>query len=369
MSRSTCWGFPGRSDGVVVAVLPKSTPRERRPTAPDRFVGCRSILFVPADRPDRCANALTSGADAVCIDLEDAVAPGRKDAGRAGLRGLLAGWRAGAGGGDCDGDVDRGDDRERRRPLRVVRINDPASAEGRLDAELLASDGEPGIDAVMIPKVRAAHGLQETGAMLSDGVALLPMIETASGLEHAAEIASARLRPVGGSGIGGLGVGSGPGVVPATVTGIVFGGFDLSLELGAEPGWESLLYARSRVVHAAALAGVPAFDMPSREIRGDLAALRREAVRARRLGFCGKTAIHPAQLPVIHDVFAPSDEAVACARRLLEADRKAAGGPVALDGKMVDRPVVEAARRVLARAGEADEASGNASVERDPAPS
>ena len=337
---------------------------------------------MPADRPDRCANALTSGADAVCIDLEDAVAPRRKDAGRAGLRGLLAGWKAGAGGGDCDGDVDRGDDRERRRPLRVVRINDPASAEGRLDAELLASDGEPGIDAVMIPKVRAAHGLQEAGAMLSDDVALLPMIETASGLEHAAEIAAACPGRVGGSGVGavsgvgaGLGVGAGSGVgagqaiVPATVAGIVFGGFDLSLELGAEPGWESLLYARSRVVHAAALAGVPAFDMPSREIHGDLAALRREAVRARRLGFCGKTVIHPAQLPVVHDVFAPSDDAVACARRLVDADRKAAGGPVALDGKMVDRPVVEAARRVLARAGEADEASGNADVERDSAAS
>ena len=294
------------------------------------------------------------------------------------------------GSGECDGDVDRGDDRERRRPLRVVRINDPASAEGRLDAEMLATDDEPRIDAVMIPKVRAAHGLQEVGAMLSDGVALLPMIETASGLEHAAEIAAACPGPVGGSGIGGSGVGAGPdvgavsgvgaglgvgavsGVVPATVAGLVFGGFDLSLELGAEPGWESLLYARSRVVHAAALAGVPAFDMPSREIHGDLVALRREAVRARRLGFCGKTAIHPAQLPVVHDVFAPSDDAVACARRLVEADRKAAGGPVALDGKMVDRPVVEAARRVLARAGEADEAdeaSGNASVERDSAAS
>lgn len=352
------------------------TPPERRPDVADRFVGCRSILFVPADRPDRCAKALASAADAVCIDLEDAVAPGRKDAGREGLHALFAKWAGGAGGMERVAGMDRDDDRERRRPLRVVRINDPASAEGRLDAELLSELGrarerspairtadraaadEPRIDAVVIPKVRVARGLREAASMLSDGVALLPMIETVSGLEHAAAIAGACLGPVGGSNVG---VGA--------VAGLVFGGFDLSLELGAEPGWESLLYARSRVVHAAALAGVPAFDMPSREIHGDMAALRDEAVRARRLGFCGKTVVHPAQLSVIHDVFAPSDDAVAAARRVMEADRRAAGGPVALDGKMVDRPVVEAARRVLASAGEADEALGEAGVEPDAAPS
>lgn len=341
-------------------------PRERRQAAANRFVGCRSILFVPADRTDRCAKALASGADAVCIDLEDAVAPDQKDAGRVGLRALLAGRTDGARGADHDGG------RDSKRPLRVVRINDPASAEGRLDAELLCELGRAGqglaatrtadqaaasqtaagkaqLDAVMIPKVRAPRGLQEAAAMLSSGAALLPLIETAQGLEHAAQIASANVGSDGAAAVGGL----------------VLGGFDLSLELGAEPGWESLLYARSRVVHAAALAGVPAFDMPSRDVRGDMAALRQEADRARRLGFCGKAVVHPVQLAVVHDVFTPTDDDVASARRVVEADRKAAGGPVALDGKMVDRPIVEAARSVLARAGRTADDAGKARAERD----
>ena len=133
------------------------------------------------------------------------------------------------------------------------------------------------------------------------------------------------------------------------VAALIFGGFDLSVELGADPGWEPLLYARSRVVHAAALCGLDAIDMPSRDL-DDVSGLRAEAEQARRLGYAGKVAIHPAQIPVIHEVFTPSPEEVQQARRIIEADRAAGGGAVALDGRMVDRPVVEAARRVLMRA-------------------
>lgn len=167
------------------------------------------------------------------------------------------------------------------------------------------------------------------------------------------------------------------------VAGLVFGGFDLLLELGAEPGWESLLYARSRVVHAASLAGVPAFDMPSRDVRGELAGVQdeteqarrlgltgpfgrwrelllwEEADRARRLGFFGKTVIHPAQLAAVHKAFTPSADAVATARRVMAADRDAAGGPVVLDGRLVDRPIVEAARRTLAKSRTQGSSSGS----------
>ena len=129
----------------------------------------------------------------------------------------------------------------------------------------------------------------------------------------------------------------------------------LAIELGAEPCWEALLYARSRVVHAAALVGIEAIDMPSRDFR-EMSGLREEAGKARRLGFGGKMAIHPAQLPVIHEVFTPSRVEVECARRIVEADRKAGGAAVAMDGRMVDRPVAEAARRVLARARSAADA-------------
>lgn len=269
----------------------------------------RSILFVPGDRPDRFGKALAAGADAVCIDLEDAVAPGRKDAARKAVARFLR---------------ERGSTRSSSSVPAVVRVNDMQSGEGGRDAATLAECPAP--DALMIPKVRTAADVQVAARRLPAAAALFPLIETVRGLENAAEIAAC-----------------------ASVAGVVFGGFDLAIEFGAEPCWEALLYGRSRVVHAAALGEVPAIDMPSRDLR-DLAGLREEAARARRLGFAGKTAIHPAQIPVIHEVFAPSADEVRRARDILEADRAAGGAAVALEGRMVDRPVVEAARRIMQRA-------------------
>ena len=180
----------------------------------------------------------------------------------------------------------------------------------------------------MLPKVRSAGDVREVLRLLQDGATpVLPLIETALGLENAVEIAGAAPR----------------------VAGLVLGGFDLCLELGAEPCWESLLYARSRVVHAAAVHGLPAFDMPSRQVSGDLVELRDETFRVRRLGFSGKAAIHPAQLPVVHQAFSWSVGDAERARKIVEADRQASGGPVLVDGKMVDRPIVEAAKRALNR--------------------
>ncbi len=274
-----------------------------------RFPPCRSVLFVPGDRPNRCDKAMAAGADAVCVDLEDAVAPAAK----AGARDSVAAFLA-----RCDTDS------HGRRPPVIVRVNEPGSNEGRMDAAALGGCPQP--DAFMIPKVAAADGIRRAQQLLGEDIPLLPIIETARALENAAGI----------------------GMAGPAVAALMFGGFDLSAELGAEPEWEPLLYARSRVVHAAALGGLDVIDMPSRDLR-DVSRLRTEAERARRLGFTGKVAIHPAQVPVIHDVFTPSPEEVEQARRIIEADRSAGGGAVSLDGRMVDRPVVEAARRVLER--------------------
>jgi citrate lyase beta subunit len=199
-----------------------------------------------------------------------------------------------------------------------------ASSEGTRDAAALASCPPP--DAFMVPKVRTGSDVREAAGRLPGAAVLLPLIETARGLENAVAIAACD-----------------------GVAGLVFGGFDLAIELGAEPCWEALLYARSRVVHAAALGGLDAIDMPSRDF-GEMSGLRQEAARARRLGFAGKAAIHPAQIPVIHEVFTPSPDEVRRAHEIVEADRAAGGSAVALKGRMVDRPVVEAARRVLRRA-------------------
>jgi len=276
-------------------------------------LGCRSILFVPGYRPDRFGKALAAGADAVCIDLEDAVPPPRKVLAREAATRFLAERSA------------EGTRNEAGAPHLIIRINDPDTELGRADAEALRGTRQP--DAFMIPKVRTAAGVRRAAGLLRDGAPLFALIETALGLENATDIGQAS---------------------PA-VAGLVFGGFDLALELRADPSWEPLLYARSRVVHAAALSGLDAIDMPSVDF-GEMRRLREEAGRVRLLGFAGKMAIHPAQLPVIHEVFTPSELEVERALRILDADREAGGGAVALDGSMVDRPVAEVARRVLARA-------------------
>lgn len=276
-------------------------------------LGCRSILFVPGYRPDRFGKALAAGADAVCIDLEDAVPPQRKVMAREAVVRFLAEHAAEGSRNDID------------PPHLMIRINDPDTGLGRVDAEALRSIRQP--DAFMIPKVRTAAGLRRAAGLLGDATPLFALIETALGLENAADIGQAS---------------------PA-VAGLVFGGFDLALELRADPSWEPLLYARSRVVHAAALRGLDAIDMPSVDF-GEMSRLREEAGRVRLLGFAGKMAIHPTQLPVIHEVFTPSELEVERALRILDADREAGGGAVALEGRMVDRPVAEVARRVLARA-------------------
>ena len=303
------------------------------PAVGDRLPPVRSILFVPGDRPDRYGKALAAGADAICIDLEDAVAPGAKAGARESVASFLAGPETpGPTGAAPPGAAPTGAaptgaaPTHGRRPLVIVRVNDPASDEGAGDAASLA--GGPAPDAFMIPKVTTDAGIRDARRLLGD-VPLIPIIETVHGLENVVRIGAA---------------------APA-VAALIFGGFDFSVELGAEPEWEPLLYARSRVVHAAALGGIDAIDMPSRDLT-ETSRLRAETERARRLGFTGKVAIHPAQIPAIHDVFTPSREQVERARRIVSADRDAGGGAVALDGRMVDRPVVEAARRMLERAGE-----------------
>lgn len=297
---------------------------------PRPFPPVRSILFVPGDRPDRYGKALSAGADAICIDLEDAVAPGAKAGARESVVRFLARRETtGPTGAAPTGAAPA----HGHRPQVIVRVNDPGSDEGARDAASLAAGPPP--DAFMIPKVASGAGIRDAQRILGD-VPVIPIIETVHGLENATDI----------------------GAASPSVAALIFGGFDLSVELGAEAEWEPLLCARSRVVHAAALCGIDAIDMPSRDLR-EMTGLRDEAAKARRLGFTGKVAIHPAQIPAIHEVFSPSPEDVEQARRIVEADRAAGGGAVALDGRMVDRPVVEAARRMLERAGERVGDGGN----------
>ncbi len=155
---------------------------------------------------------------------------------------------------------------------------------------------------------------------------MLALIETALGIEQVAPIARVR-------GVAGLG----------------FGAADLSADMGCEMAWEPLLYARGRVVHAAALARVALLDVPHLAL-DDEAGLRADALRAKTMGFTGKLAIHPRQVAPIRACFMPTDTEVAKARAIVDAAERSAGQVCVVDGRMVDEPVVRAARLTLSRA-------------------
>jgi len=281
----------------------------------------RSLLFFPGLRPELYPKAKASGADLVTADLEDAVGPDYKGAARESVSRLLASpdWT----------------------PARsAVRINAPSSRHGVADLESLALAVTQGLvgggrDAlgprltVLVPKVSAPGELLDVHEVFEGvgaSVRLVAMIETAAGLEAAPAIARTR------------------GVVA-----LFLGAVDLAVELGCDVSWDALLYARSRIVHAAALGGVWALDVPALAW-DDPGGLEDETRAVARLGFTGKAAIHPGQVAPIHRAFTPSHESVVRARALLQAYSGGGGGVVAHQGIMVDRPVVEAARRTLARA-------------------
>ncbi|HEX7075555.1 MAG TPA: CoA ester lyase [Hyphomicrobiaceae bacterium] len=276
-------------------------------------IGWRSVLFVPGSRPDRFDKAITSDADAVCVDLEDAVAPAHKDQARAAATAFLA---HGGGGGSPD---------------RVLRINSPRKAVGLRDL-LAVIEARPSGGTLLIPKVESAEELCWIDQLLTEAaldLTLVALLETPRAIDRAPAIVTA-----------------GP---TRRLTAVMLGGLDLSAELGASGTWESLLFARSRLVQAAAQAGIAAIDMPFVDV-GDPEGCGSEARRALALGFTAKMAIHPTQVPIINETYTPTPEEVARAQRVVRALADAPDGVLLLDGKMVERPVVLAMERVLARA-------------------
>lgn len=275
--------------------------------APERV---RTWLFAPADAPERCRKALASRADQVIWDLEDAVAPTAKARARAALGGLLAGAAGAA-----------------RAPW--VRIGSPLEEAGLEDLALLEAHGALG--RLVLPKAEA-RSVAALARVRAEGRWLL-IVESARGLW---DLAAGRL------------------AVPAAVEArLAFGGLDYALDVGIGPegGEDALLHARSQIVWLSRVLGLGAPIDTVYPSFTDAAGLAESARRAYGLGFAGKLAIHPAQLDAIEGAFTPAAATVAWARRVVAA---AAGGAGALsvDGAMVDRPVVERARAVLAAAGD-----------------
>jgi citrate lyase subunit beta/citryl-CoA lyase len=259
-----------------------------------------SLLFVPASRPERFHKALGSGADAVIVDLEDAVAPADKDAARA----ALAAWLDPA------------------HPV-LVRINAADTPWFAADLELLA---RPGVSAVVLPKAEHPDDVV-VASRAGGGLAVLPLIESALGFEQRRALAHAD-----------------------RVERLIFGHIDFQADLNMRATEEELLPFLTALVLASRLAGIAApIDGVCTAI-DDAELLQADALRARRLGFGGKLCIHPRQVAVVNRCFAPSAEEVAWAQRVIAADTASGGAAVAVDGKMVDRPVVLRAQAILVEA-------------------
>ena len=263
--------------------------------------------FVPGDRPDRFAKAVESGADLVILDLEDAVAPENKgDA----LHAVI----------DALGAAPAGVQAQIRA---IVRINSHALYMGLEVAALGRLVGQPdhGLLGIMLPKTETADEVEAVSRLL--GVPVIPLLETAAGVVNANEIARAE-----------------------GVSRLAFGAVDFARDLDAtEPAVFD--FARAQIVMASRAAGLDApIDSPCVSI-DDASVISAESHRAAGFGFTGKMCIHPKQIAHVAAGFAPTEQQIAWAQRVVALD----GGAAQLDGEMIDKPVVDRAKRILERGG------------------
>ena len=264
----------------------------------------RSLLFVPGTRPDRFAKAVAAGADLTCIDLEDAVAPDGKDEARAATLAYLA------------------ETTDRPHPVGL-RVNGFGTTWHAADLEALKT--ARGVDFVMMPKPTALEEIDALRAAYGQD-RIIVVMETARALGIAEAIADH------------------PGVCAA-----VYGAVDLAGEIGCDMSWDAHLYGRSRCAAAFGAAQKVLFDVPYLDVT-DTEGLKKSTKRAKALGIHARAAIHPSQLAPIHEALAPTSEEVSRAQRTIEAFDAAEGGVALLDGKLIELPVIKAARRTLAAA-------------------
>ncbi|MFN0025340.1 MAG: HpcH/HpaI aldolase/citrate lyase family protein [Parvularculaceae bacterium] len=270
------------------------------------MVAFRSLLFVPGSRPDRFAKALASSADAVCIDLEDAVPSRDKDAARQATLSFLGSPRA-------------------SKVAIGFRVNALSTLDAFRDVIAFADSGAA-TDFVMIPKTISASDLHRLRAAL--GVrcpALWPLIEGPDALAALPAIAAAA-GPLGG---------------------VMLGGVDYSAAIGAPMGWDALYHIRAAIVAATAAAGAASIDAPFLDT-ADAAGLEAETRRVCAMGFRGRACIHPAQVEAINRVFTPTSDEISKAEKIAAAFAAADGGVALLDGMLVEKPVHDAAARIIA---------------------
>ena len=280
----------------------------------------RTALFVPGNRPDRVDKAVKTSADAVIIDLEDAVAFTEKEASRSKVRDKII------------------EHAERKIIVRVNSLDSPFF-EGDL-AEVVTGN----LVCLMVPKVESAAHVREINenllkiekekGMLEGSVSIIPLIESAGAVQNIFEIVTEK-------------------TAPSRIYCVAFGAADYTLDMGIEITKEGaeLSYPRSRIAVASRAAGIePPLDTPFMMDLKDMEALKVDAGRAKQLGFQGKLCIHPNQIEPCHAIFSPAKEEILYAERVVqvfEEAEKEGSAAIQLDGRFIDYPVVERARRIL----------------------
>ena len=269
----------------------------------------RSFIFCPGNKPDMIPKAMNSGADMVCIDLEDAIIPEHKDISRSSTIRAFE-----------DISVPNGVE-------TLIRINDVNTIDGKADIKAILQSNNTA-SGLMLPKIQNVNeiiDLEKQIKLANKNLNLHIIIETNKALENAWLIAQ-----------------SSP-----LIKSLLFGGVDMSADLGCNGDWMSLLYARSRVVHAAAGAGIDSIDVPFLDLE-DMEGMMQEAQKSKNLGFSGKGSIHPKQIASLNKVFTPSESEVEYANKVIKAFNEAADGLVVVDGKLIEKPVLRTALKTIA---------------------
>ena len=269
----------------------------------------RSFIFTPGLHPEMFPKAISSGADMVCIELEDGIAIKDKDEARKNTFKALETLEVKSG------------------VELVVRVNCQRTKFGLMDLEAVVSS-KTNVKAIMLPKVKTPDEIIFIDDMLTDcglNTDLHVIMETNEALESIYDIAHASKR----------------------IVALYFGGVDMAAELRVPNEYKNLIYARSRLVHAGASVGVDVIDVPYLDLE-DMDGMKKEAELVRDLGFTGKGSIHPKQINMLNEIFTPSKEEIIKAKKIVDQFNESDTGLVVIDGKLIEKPVLrEMQRKIL----------------------
>ena len=275
----------------------------------DKISVRRSFIFTPGLNPDMFPKAIASGADMVCIELEDGIAIKDKDEARKNTIEALKTLEVKSG------------------VELVVRVNCQRTKFGLLDLEAFISSNLK-VKAIMLPKVKTSDEIKFIDDLLTDcnlDTDLHVIMETNEALQNIYDIAHSSKR----------------------IVALYFGGVDMAAELRVPNSYENLLYARSKLVHAGASVGIDVIDVPYLDLE-DMDGMKKEAELVRDLGFTGKGSIHPKQINVLNEIFTPSKEEISKAKKIVDQFNESDTGLVVIDGKLIEKPVLrEMQRKIL----------------------